>query len=469
MRTFMDENFLLQNPTAVKLYHDYAKEEPIFDYHCHLSPSQIAQDKRFSNLTEIWLGGDHYKWRAMRTVGIDEKLITGNASPFDKFMAWAQTIPQLLGNPLYHWSHLELQRYFGIHEVLNTSSAFSIWEQANEILASDSMSIPSIFSRFKVAAVGTTDDPIDDLAYHKQIAQGSAVIGTIETKVLPSYRPDKALMIQAKTFPEYIKSLGSAAAITIKNVNDVIEALAKRLQYFISNGCKASDHGVPMVPYTVASDKEIDEIFAKALEGKPLTTLETDAYQTKVMLALGELYAQKGIVMQLHLNSIRNLNPPMFDQIGPDTGFDATHDAALSDRLAFFLGALEKQHSMPKTILYSLNPNDYYVLATHMGSYQGGGIPGKMQLGSGWWFCDHKDGMEEQMRTLGNLGSLPRFVGMLTDSRSFLSYPRHEYFRRILCNLFGKWAEHGEVPADIDLLGSVVKDISYRNAQAYFG
>ncbi len=468
MKRFMDKDFLLSNDTARTLYHDYAAEEPIFDYHCHLIPQQIADNKRFATLTEIWLGGDHYKWRAMRTVGIEERLVTGDADPYDKFMAWAATIPQLLGNPLYHWSHLELQRYFGIYDQLNPQTAHSIWERANARLASDDLAVSSIFRQFKVSAVGTTDDPADNLALHALINSGKAAIGKIATKVLPSFRPDKALQAQAPEFSAYIEKLSKAAGMSIQTVDDVCSALATRLSFFVQNGCRASDHGIPMMPFTLESDAYVEAVFQKALAGAALNTHELDAYQTKVMLFIAERYAHEGIVMQLHMNSLRNLNTPMHVKLGPDTGYDAAGDLAMAGKLAGFLGSLEKRQAMPKTVLYTLNPKDYYVMGTVMGSFQGGGIAGKMQLGSGWWFCDHKDGMEEQMRILANLGSLPRFIGMLTDSRSFLSYPRHEYFRRILCNLLGTWAESGEIPADIQMLGTVVKDISFHNAERYF-
>lgn len=468
MKPFMDQDFLLHNKTAVELYRRYAADQPIFDYHCHLIPSQIAENKQFADLTEIWLGGDHYKWRMMRAIGIPEDLITGNADPYDKFLAWAKTMPAIVGNPLYHWSHLELQRYFDITEVLNPSSAKSIWEQANTKLADKSMSVAGILKKFNVFAVGTTDDPTDNLAVHCSINEGSSPIGEIATKVYPSFRPDKALLPQAKGFSDYIKRLGSSAAMSISCVDDVCVALAKRLEFFKQCGCKASDHGIPMVPYTIADDAKIETIFHKALEGVSLTSEEIDAYQTKVLLSIATEYAKQGIVMQLHLNSIRNLNPTMFDRLGPDTGFDATHDLPLSNRLAQFLGALEQRKAVSKTVLYSLNPKDYYVMATQMGCFQGDEVFGKFQLGSGWWFCDHKDGIEEQLKILANQGALGTFIGMLTDSRSFLSYPRHEYFRRILCNLLGSWAENGEVPSDMELLGNTVRDISFRNALRYF-
>ena len=468
MKPFMGPDFLLDNQTARDLYHTSAASEPILDYHCHLIPQQIADNKRFADLTDIWLGGDHYKWRAMRTVGIEEQLITGNADPFDKLMAWAKTMPQLLGNPLYHWSHLELQRYFGINEPFNELSAKSIWDKTKDMLATDALSVSGIFAKFKVDAVGTTDDPADDLAVHHAINTGKAPIGPIETKVMPSFRPDKAVLLQAPGFASYIERLGAAAGMAIKSAKDVCEALGKRLSFFVERGCKASDHGIPMVPFTKATDAEVEAIFQKALAGNVLTPSEIDAYQTFVMLFLGKAYARHGVVMQLHLNAIRNLNGPKFETLGPDTGFDAAHDLPLAEKLAGFLGALESEHALPKTVLYTLNPKDFYVMGSIMGAFQGDGIPGKIQLGSSWWFLDHKDGMADQMKILANLGSLPRFIGMLTDSRSFLSYPRHEYFRRILCNILGTWAENGEIPADPVLLDTIVRDISFRNAQRYF-
>lgn len=468
MRQFMDKDFLLHNRTAIDLFHIYAEHEPIFDYHCHLDPRQIAQNKRFETITDIWLGGDHYKWRAMRTVGIDEQLITGTADPYDIFLAWADTLPQVVGNPLYHWSHLELQRYFGIDYPLNRSTARRVWDQANELLASDELSVAGILAKFGVHAVGTTDDPVDTLETHAHINSGAAPIGAIPTRVLPSFRPDKALLVQNPAFCTYIDRLGLAAGIEIHSVGDVKQALQQRLVHFASQGCKASDHGLAMVPFRVVPEEEIEAIFQRARAGEALTNQETEAYQTHVLVFLARLYAQYGIVMQLHLNAVRSINPVMLGRLGPDTGFDATHDLSVADKLASFLGLLEQDHLVPKTILYSLNPNDYYSMGTIMGAFQGGGIPGKMQLGSAWWFCDHKDGMEEQMRVLANLGSLPRFVGMLTDSRSFLSYPRHEYFRRIVCNLLGTWAEEGEIPHDTAWLGEVVRDICFRNAQRYF-
>jgi glucuronate isomerase len=465
MKKFMDEHFLLQTKTAQTLYHEYAKDAMIFDYHCHLNPSEIANNKRFTTITDAWLGGDHYKWRAMRANGIPEELVTGkDADPFDKFMAWASTMEHALGNPLYHWTHLELQRYFGIHEVLNTKSAKSIYEEANrQFKENENLSVKGIMKQFKVYAVGTTDDPADDLAFHAQIAKQK----DFPAKVIPSYRPDKALAIEKDTFLSYIDGLAKAGGKKIERASDVVEALIDRLDFFVSMGCKASDHALITAPAIFKSESDVNAIFAKKLAGATLSCEEVEAYKTFVLTHLAKAYAKRDIAMQLHFAAIRDNNSMMFKKLGPDTGYDASHDKELAASLSSFLNNLSATGEVPKTILYTLNPKDYYSLATLMGCYQDG-IPGKMQLGSAWWFADHKDGMEEQMKILGNVGLLPRFIGMLTDSRSFLSYSRHEYFRRILCNIFGTWAEEGEVPYDLEMLGKVVQDISFGNAKAYF-
>lgn len=465
MKKFMDEHFLLQTKTAQTLYHEYAKDAMIFDYHCHLNPSEIANNKRFTTITDAWLGGDHYKWRAMRANGIPEELVTGkDADPFDKFMAWASTMEHALGNPLYHWTHLELQRYFGIHEVLNTKSAKSIYEEANrQFKENENLSVKGIMKQFKVYAVGTTDDPADDLAFHAQIAKQK----DFPAKVIPSYRPDKALAIEKDTFLSYIDSLAKACGKKIERASDVVEALIDRLDFFVSMGCKASDHALITAPAIFKSESDVNAIFAKKLAGATLSCEEVEAYKTFVLTHMAKAYAKRDIAMQLHFAAIRDNNSMMFKKLGPDTGYDASHDKELAASLSSFLNNLSATGEVPKTILYTLNPKDYYSLATLMGCYQDG-IPGKMQLGSAWWFADHKDGMEEQMKILGNVGLLPRFIGMLTDSRSFLSYSRHEYFRRILCNIFGTWAEEGEVPYDLEMLGKVVQDISFGNAKAYF-
>ncbi|MDN5333598.1 MAG: glucuronate isomerase [Sphaerochaeta sp.] len=465
MKQFMDEHFLLQTKTAQKLYHEYAKDQMIYDYHCHLDPKEIAENKKFSTITDAWLGGDHYKWRAMRANGVPEELVTGkDVDPYEKFLAWAGTMENALGNPLYHWTHLELQRYFGIHEVLNTKNAKAIYEEANrQFKENENLSVTGIMKQFKVYAVGTTDDPADDLAYHTQIASQKEVPAT----VIPSFRPDKALNIEKETFSAYMESLETVSGKSITLVADVIEILISRLDFFVSLGCKASDHALVTAPAVFKSEREVNEIFAKKMNGKCLNHEEVEAYKTFVLTHLAKAYAKRNIAMQLHFAAIRDNNSLMYKKLGPDTGFDASHDKNLAEGLSAFLNNLSATGEVPKTILYSLNPKDYYSLATLMGCYQDG-IPGKMQLGSAWWFADHKDGMEEQMKLLGNVGLLPRFIGMLTDSRSFLSYSRHEYFRRILCNILGNWAEEGEVPYDMEMLGKVVENISFGNAKAYF-
>ncbi len=469
MAHFMDKDFLLTTETAKRLYHEVAAHQPIFDYHCHLNPREISDNKRFGNLAEIWLGGDHYKWRIMRANGVDERLITGDGAPYDKYVEWAKTIPYALGNPLYHWTHLELQRYFDVYDVLDESSAKKIWDAANAKLATDELSVHGIFKKFKVAAVGTTDDPADSLEWHRKIKAD----GKTETKVLPSFRPDKAVNVDKPGFAAYIEQLGKAADVKIASLADLLSALGKRVAFFDEMGCRASDHAIEYVPFEDAAagaggEAAADKILKAALSGTAPTAAETDLYKTVVLAFLGKQYAERGWAMQLHLNSIRNNNGPMFARLGPDTGYDASHDQIIAAKMSRFLDLLESRGHMPKTILYTLNPKDYYTLATLMGCYQGGGIAGKMQLGSAWWYCDHKDGMGEQMRILGNVGLLPRFIGMLTDSRSFLSYPRHEYFRRILCDMIGRWAEDGEIPSKPALLDKIVADISYGNAERYF-
>jgi glucuronate isomerase len=468
MKAFLDKDFLLETDTAKELFRA-AKDEPIFDYHCHLIPQQIAENKQFANLAEIWLGGDHYKWRMLRAAGVPEALVTGKGDPYEKFLAWARVVPRLIGNPLYHWTHLELQRYFDISEPLNEKSAKAIWDACNAKLATPDLSVKGIFAKFKVYAVGTTDDPADDLAYHKQITAGTAPIGKIATKVIPSFRPDKAINIDMPGFAEYITKLGAATGVKIANVDDVVIALGRRLLFFASLGCRASDHGLEYVPFVKASYATINDAFKAALAGFMPAKEAADAYKTKVLAALAALYRKHNIAMQLHLAVIRNMNTRVVSVIGPETGFDGVHDLAIGANLAGFLNYVEAtQGGLPKTILYSLNREHYYTLATIMGGFQGEGVFGKMQLGSAWWFTDHRDGMEEQMKVLANVGLLPAFIGMLTDSRSFLSYPRHEYFRRILCNILGTWVENGEYPADIPALSKIVRDISFGNAQRYF-
>jgi glucuronate isomerase len=479
-KAFMDQDFLLETQTAKILYHQGAKDEPIYDFHCHLAPSQIAENKRFVNLTEVWLGGDHYKWRMMRAMGIDESCITGDAPAYEKFLSWTRTVENLIGNPLYNWTHLELQRYFGIYEPLAEKTAQEIWTKANALLQKPELSVKGIFEKFNVYTVATTDDPVDSLEHHKAIAEGKAPIGNIATRVIPSFRPDKALNINLPGFAAYIKTLAGASGQAIATVAGVLVALEKRLDFFVLHGCRASDHALEYPPFVIMPDEEIEKTFQDALEGKAVSKEAADAYKTKILCALAKLYAKRNIVMQFHLAAIRNVNERMFRRIGPDTGYDGAHDREQSANLAALLNRMELaavDSCLPKTVLYTLNPKDYYPLSTIMGGFQdsnGGaenrrGIQGKMQLGSAWWFCDHRDGMEEQMRILANVGVLSFFVGMLTDSRSFLSYPRHEYFRRILCNLVGRWVENGEYPSDMDKLLEIVRNISFGNAKEYFG
>jgi glucuronate isomerase len=466
---FMDGDFLLETETAKSLY-ETAKNEPVYDYHCHLSPAQIAENRQMPDLADAWLSGDHYKWRMMRAMGIDENYITGKASGYEKYLAWTRTVEKLIGNPLYHWTHLELRRYFGINEILSEDSAPSIWEKANALLAKPELSVKGIFDKFNIYAVGTTDDPVDSLDHHRAIAEGTSPIGKIETKVIPSFRPDRVLDLSAVGFAQYIDELAEASGTAIKTHEDVLSALEKRLDVFIGLGCRSYDHALEYAPFVISSGKQIEKTFKKALAVKQVSKEEADAYKTKILVSLANLYAKRGIVMQLHFSAVRNVNRKAFIRMGANTGYDASGDWGLSENLSDLLDSMESsgESGLPKTILYSLNPKDYYPLATVMGGFQDG-IVGKMQLGSAWWFCDHRDGMEEQMRVLANVGMLSAFVGMLTDSRSFLSYPRHEYFRRIMCNLIGRWVENGEYPNDSKRLEKIVRDISFGNAKRYFG
>ncbi len=465
MKKFMDENFLLSNETAIKLYHNYAKEMPIIDYHCHLNPRDLAENKRYRNITEIWLGGDHYKWKAMRSNGIDEKYITGDADDKEKFMKWAETVPYTIGNPLYHWTHLELKRFFGIETLLSPATAEEIWMKCNALLEKDEFRARGLVERSKVKVICTTDDPIDSLEYHKAIAEDA----DFDVKVLPALRPDKAINLEKEGFTAYIKKMGDVVGRDIQDIDDLLEALRDRLLYFDALGCKISDHALDPVVFEKGDKEEIDLIFRKALQQEALTGQDIRKYKTYVLLFLGRKYAELAWTMQLHIGTIRNVNSRMLRELGPDTGYDTIGDDVFAEALAKLLDALDTTNQLPKTILYCLNPRDNEVLATMIGSFQGGGIPGKIQFGSGWWFNDQKDGMLRQMMALANMGLLSRFIGMLTDSRSFISYTRHEYFRRILCNLMGEWVENGEYPDDMALLGEIVKDICYHNANRYFG
>ncbi|MBM7601804.1 glucuronate isomerase [Virgibacillus halotolerans] len=463
MKTFITDDFLLYNETAKELYHQTAKHLPIIDYHNHLDQVAILEDTNYKNLAEIWLAGDHYKWRAMRANGISEEYITGDKSDYEKFLAWAKTVPNTFGNPLYHWTHLELLNYFGIDDVLNEETAPAIWEEANKKLNSPEWSIRSLLKKDKVEFLGTTDDPADDLATHIALAKEG-----YETKVSPSFRPDNGLSIEKDGFLPWLEKLGKAADTAIESYDEFLQALAKRVDYFDEHGCRSSDHGISVLFYEQATKEEVATVFRKRLNGETLSAKEIDQYKTFTLVSLGEFYADKGWVMQLHLSPLRNNNTRMFNKIGPDSGFDSIGDLPIADKLSGLLDAMEEKNKLPKTILYSLNSNDYHVLASMAGNYQDDEIPGKVQFGTAWWFNDTIDGMEDQMKILANVGLISNFVGMLTDSRSFLSFSRHEYFRRILCNLLGTWVEEGKVPKDMALLEKYVRGICYENAKRYF-
>jgi len=466
MTPFMNADFLLTSAAARRLFHDYAAAMPIIDYHCHLPQADIASNAGFKNLSQAWLGGDHYKWRAMRANGVAEVTITGHEPDFNTFLAWARTVPRLVGNPLYHWTHLELQRYFDIHEALSEKTAARIWDTCNAQLASPAFGARSLLMRMKVRAVGTTDDPADTLAHHIAYASARQVN---EPVMVPSFRPDRALATDdLSVWQAYLERLGAAADVVIDSYPALIRALDVRHQVFHNLGARASDHGLVGPLASLAPQVTVHAIFDKMRAGQTATYDEAQIYKTAVLLEVGRMNARRGWVMQLHLAAIRNLNSAMFDKLGPDTGYDAAGDEPIASKLAIFMNALQSEGLLPKTILYSLNPNDLDVLGTVMGCFQDGSSPGKIQMGSAWWFNDHIEGMRRQMISLGNQGLLSRFVGMLTDSRSFLSFPRHEYFRRILCNLVGGWMESGEIPPDFETFGAMVQDISYRNAKHYF-
>jgi glucuronate isomerase len=460
----MDEDFLLGSETARRLYHDLAKHMPIIDYHCHLNPQEIWENRTYSNLAEVWLGGDHYKWRAMRANGVDERYVTGDADGYEKFLAYARTLPQAIGNPLYHWSHLELQRYFGIDEPLDERSAPSIWERANRLIREGGLSARELIAKSNVEVVCTTDDPADTLEYHLKLKEDAS----FATKVLPSFRPDKALELNRPGFADYIRRLGQAAGIPIRSYDDLLAALKARIDFFHEAGCRVSDHALDVVVFEEAAEAEAAAAFAEALQGRAAGEEAERKYKSHLLVFLGKAYAARGWAMQYHMNAQRNNNSRRMAELGPDTGFDSIGDTAIARPLARLLDALDRVSALPKTILYSLHPGHNPIVAAMIGNFQGGGIPGKIQFGSAWWFNDTKEGMIAQLKTLADFGLLGRFIGMLTDSRSFLSYTRHEYFRRILCNLIGEWAENGEVPDDLGMLGSIVENISYRNAKAYF-
>ena len=464
MKAFMDKDFLLSNPTAVKLYHEFAEVTPILDYHCHINPKEIAEDRKFENITQVWLGGDHYKWRFMRSCGVEEKYITGDASDKEKFLKWAEVLGKAIGNPLYHWSHLELQRYFDFHKPLNKNTAEEAWEVCNRALASDDMSARNIVRRSNVTLLCTTDDPVDDLQYHKAIAEDE----TFEVKVLPAWRPDKAMNLEKENYLDYISQLEKVSGTSIKSFKDLKDALVKRIDFFASMGCTVSDHGLEYVMYQSGTEEQVEKIFTKRLSGELPSRAEELKFKTEFLLFVCREYAKRDWVLQLHYGVKRDNNTKMFNLLGPDTGYDCIQNKTSAAELADFLNALAITDELPKTIIYSLNPIDNAYIGTILGCFQNSEAVAKIQQGSAWWFNDHKVGMQDQMASLASLGNLSGFVGMLTDSRSFLSYTRHEYFRRILCNYIGTLVENGEFPEDYEILGEIVKDISYYNAVRYF-
>lgn len=465
MKQFMDQDFLLSTETAKELYHNYAAKMPVLDYHCHINPEEIAKDRKFENITQVWLGGDHYKWRQMRSNGVDEKYITGDASDREKFQKWAETLEKAIGNPLYHWSHLELQRYFDYHGALNGENAEEVWNLCNAKLQEAGMSARNLIKQSNVTLICTTDDPADSLEWHKMLAEDDS----FEVQVLPAWRPDKAMNIEKPDYLDYLKALGTSGDMEIKTFADLKTTLVKRMAFFDSMGCKASDHALEYVMYYPASDEELEAIFAKRMSGAEITKEEELKFKTAFMIAVGKEYSRLGWAMQLHYGCKRDNNVFRYEQLGADTGFDCINNYAPSSQMADFLNALNATDELPKTIIYSLNPNDNASIGTILGCFQDASVVGKVQQGSAWWFNDHKVGMTEQMISLANLGLLGNFIGMLTDSRSFLSYTRHEYFRRILCELIGGWVENGEYPANMKTLGKMVENISYNNAVTYFG
>ena len=476
MKTFMDQDFLLETETAKHLYHDFAKKQPLADYHCHLNPREIYENRRFQNLTEVWLGGmdengvlagDHYKWRLMRANGVSEDYVTGNQPAYVRFLRFVEALEKCIGNPMYHWCHLELQQFFGVTEPLTMESAPRIWEHCNKLLQeSPDMTARGLIQKATVAFIGTTDDPIDDLQWHEKIAADDS----FSVKVCPSFRPDKAMNLHKAGFAEYMQKLAaSVGKAKLSSVEEVCSALIDRIAYFHAHGCRASDHGFEaLFPFRKVSMKEANKAYKKALAGKALTQEEIEGYQTTLMLCVGKTYHRLGIAMQLHYSCLRNTNQRMFEKLGPDAGFDAIAQNICGEKIFNFLSELNVTEQCPKTILYSLNPVDNAQLVTMANSFQDDTIPGKIQHGSAWWFNDNKTGMIEQMTNLANLGVLGNFIGMLTDSRSFLSYARHDYFRRILCNLVGTWVENGEYPNNDVALQQIIEGISFRNAKRYF-
>jgi glucuronate isomerase len=464
VKKFIDENFLLNNKTAEVLYHQYAKDMPVIDYHNHLPPDQIAEDKNFENLTQVWLYGDHYKWRAMRANGVPEEYITGNKSDWEKFEKWAETVPYTLRNPLYHWTHLELQRYFDIYDLLSPVTARKIYEECNAKLQTPEYSVRNLLRKMNIEVLATTDDPIDDLAYHQKIKEDG-----FEIKILPAFRPDKAMQVEnLPALVAYISRLEEVSGFSITNFSTYLQALKSRHDYFAENGCSVSDHGLEQLYADDATDEELEDIFDHIITGKELSRNEIQQFKAAMLYHFSVWDHEKGWVQQYHLGALRNNNSRLLESLGPDTGWDSIGDFQQGPMLSKFLDRLDSSNQLAKTILYNLNPADNELIATMVGNFNDGSVAGKIQYGSSWWFLDQKDGMTRQINALSNMGLLSKFIGMLTDSRSFLSYPRHEYFRRLLCNMLGEDVENGELPEDLEWLGKVVKDICYFNAKQYF-
>ena len=465
MKAFLNEHFLLQGPTASRLYHDYAASMPIIDYHCHLSPQLISEDVRFENLTQAWLQGDHYKWRAMRAQGVPERFITGQGSDEEKFFHWAATVPYTVRNPLFHWTHLELQRYFGIDRLLNPQSAPEIYAACNEQLSTPAFSVRNLLRSVKVKLVCTTDDPVDSLEHHRRLREDG-----FEIPVLPAFRPDRAMQVEDPlVFNGYLAQLEAASGCSVSSYQDFLTALKQRHDYFHQNGCTVSDHGLEQIYAEEYSAAEIKLFFDRLRQGIPLDESQQRQFKSALLVEFAGWDWEKGWVQQFHLGALRNNNSRMLATLGPDTGWDSIGDFAQGRSLSRFLNRLDKNNQLARTILYNLNPADNALMATMTGNFNDGSVPGKIQWGSAWWFLDQKDGMIKQLNALSNMGLLSRFVGMLTDSRSFLSFPRHEYFRRVLCNLFGQEMENGELPMDLDWMGGIIQDICFRNAREYFG
>lgn len=462
-KSFINDSFLLNNKFAEELYHNYAEKQPIIDYHNHLPPQEIAGDRIFDNISQVWLNGDHYKWRAMRTLGIDEKYITGSASDKEKFEAWGKTVPHTLRNPLYHWTHLELKRYFGIDELLNEKNAASVYEEVNSQLQRPENSCRGLLHKMNVETLCTTEDPTDTLQYHKELKSGDLSI-----KVSTAFRPDKVILIDTLAYSDYLSKFGEAADISITSFQTLKSALRKRIEFFHANGCRLCDHGLNSISFETYTEAEIETIFSKKLSGKELSSEEIEKFKTAVMTFLSETYHEFGWVQQFHLGALRNNNKRMLAKLGPDTGWDSIGDYSQARNLSSFFNNLDSRDKLTKTIIYNLNPADNAVFASMIGNFNDGSVKGKIQFGSGWWFLDQKDGIIEQLNALSNMGLVSCFIGMLTDSRSFLSFPRHEYFRRVLCNLLGEEMQKGELPQEMELVGKMVADISYHNAKDYF-